>query len=67
IAAGLSPSPGSTITGPVVLLPHGKIASLSVGGMVTADTRFLAAVLPAMAILAGQKVQTATDPHFQNT
>ncbi|MDB5302499.1 MAG: hypothetical protein JWM97_48, partial [Phycisphaerales bacterium] len=67
IAAGLSPSPGSTITGPVVLLPHGKIASLSVGGMVTPDTRFLAAVLPAMAILAGQKVQTATDPHFQNT
>jgi Bacterial Ig-like domain (group 3)/FG-GAP-like repeat len=67
IAAGLSPTPGNTITGAVLPLPHGKIASLSVGGMVTADTRFLAAVLPATAILAGQKVQTATDIHFQNT
>ncbi|HWE97195.1 MAG TPA: FG-GAP-like repeat-containing protein [Tepidisphaeraceae bacterium] len=67
IAAGLSPTPGNTITGTVLLLPHGKIASLSAGGMATSDSRFLAAVLPATATLAGQSVQTSTDPHFQNT
>lgn len=65
IAAGAAPAPGGSIQSGVVLLPKAAIRAITVRGPVSDDARFLAAVLPARATLAGAIVPTATDPHFQ--
>ncbi|HEY2587323.1 MAG TPA: FG-GAP-like repeat-containing protein [Tepidisphaeraceae bacterium] len=65
VAAGAAPAPGGTIQSGIVLLPKAAIRSITVRGPVSDDSRFLAAVLPARAILSGVTVSTATDPHFQ--
>jgi hypothetical protein len=65
IAAGAAPAPGGTIQAGIVLLPKGAIRSITVRGPVSDDSRFLASILPARAILGGVTVSTATDPHFQ--
>ncbi len=64
IAAGAAPAAGSTIFGPLQLLPKGVIRSITAKGAVSADSRFLAFSLPRTASIAGAKVDTATDARF---
>jgi ELWxxDGT repeat protein len=44
--------------------PGGALRSITITGRVSDDTRFVAALLPAQATLAGQRVTSATDPRF---
>jgi hypothetical protein len=64
IAAGASPGPDGTLDSTLTLLPKGAIRAVTVRGAVSNDARFLAASVPARAILDGATIKTATDPHF---
>ena len=64
IAAGAAPPAGGTINTGLTLLPGGRIKSVTVRGAVGQDSRFLAALIPVTALLAGARVAPATDPHF---
>lgn len=65
ITAGAAPLPGQTITAGQALLPNGSIASITVRGAISDDSRFVASILPKRANFSGVLVTTATDPHFQ--
>jgi hypothetical protein len=61
IGAGAVPSNGS-----FQFLPNSAIHNILVKGAVSTDARFAAFNLPATATIAGTKVDTATDPHFES-
>jgi hypothetical protein len=63
IGAGLDPVDGVFLNGNDQLLPGGSIKSFSAGGL-SADSKVLAASLPATAKVGGAKVTTASDPRF---
>lgn len=65
IAAGAAPLPGGAIIAGLTLIPEGAIRAIVVRGAVSADSQFLASVLPVRANLGGTFVATATDPRFQ--
>jgi hypothetical protein len=56
---------GTSSAAPITVGPNGTIKSVTVLGSVDATTKFLAAVLPKRAVLAGAAVLPAMDPHFQ--
>lgn len=66
VAAGAAPLPGGNIFAGLTLLPKAFMRSIVVRGPVSADTRFLAATLPARATLDSALVLTSTDPHFSS-
>jgi LacI family transcriptional regulator len=61
IGAGAVPSNGS-----FQFLPNSAVRSILVKGAISTDARFAAFTFPATATLAGAKVDTATDPHFES-
>jgi hypothetical protein len=65
VVAGAAPSPdGGTIQVAAVVLAKSVIGAITVKGIVSGDSRFLAATLPATATIAGVKVNTKTDRRF---
>ena len=65
IAAGASPQSGGTIFTGIVLLKKSAIRAIAVRGQASADSRFLAASIPARVNIGGTSVATASDPRFQ--
>jgi hypothetical protein len=63
--AGVDPVDGVFGNSDDKLLPGGSINSIFLGGSVSADSRFVAATLPATVTIGGQKVSTANDPRFK--
>jgi hypothetical protein len=59
IGAGVSP-----VAGGYTVLPSGSIRSLTINGTADADSRFLAAVLPAKVHVGGVVIVPTTDPRF---
>lgn len=65
IVAGATAFVTGTDTTRLMLLARSRIAGVTVVGAVSADSRFLAAHLPAVASLDGTKVPTAGNPNFE--
>ena len=64
VAAGVAASAGENILTRQVLLPKGRIGSIAVRGPISADSRFMAAVLPGTAVLDSRTVTVPGDVHF---
>lgn len=65
IAAGLDPVDGVLLDGDDRLLPGGSIRSITVGGLLSEDSKILAGSVPVFANVDKSRLQTANDPRFQ--
>lgn len=64
VAAGAMPASGTNLGGGLVILPRSPVFRVTVGGVVSQDSRILGKPLAARIKIGGSSVTTGSDPRF---